>query len=139
MTTPQRDEVAGLVDQGVSSFKFYMFYKGLNLAADSTRGKDYIMAEDSALGHLYELMVRVAEDARRRRIRISLSLHCENSELIRVFIARAKKEGWTGLEAYSKGRPQLTQSLSIEEAAVLAGATGCPSILLHISRQGAMQ
>lgn len=139
MTTPQLDEVTWLVDQGVSSFKFYMFYKGLNLAADSTRGKDYIMAEDYDLGHLYELMVRVADEARRRRIRISLSLHCENPELIRVFIARAKKEGWTGLEAYSKGRPPLTESLSIEEAAVLAGATGCPINLLHLSSKEAIE
>jgi dihydropyrimidinase/allantoinase len=138
MTTSQLDEVEWLVDQGVASFKFYMFYKGLNLAADSTRAREYTMAEDYDLGHLYELMVRVSEAARARGQRISLSLHCENPELIRVFIARVKNEGLTGLEAYSKARPPLTESLSIEEAGVLAGATRCPINLLHLSSRDAI-
>ena len=138
MTAPQLDEVGWLVDQGVASFKFYMFYKGLNLSADSTRGKDYTMAEDYDLGHLYELMVKVAEAGQERGVRVSLSLHCENPELIRVFIARVKKEGLTGLEAYSKGRPPLTESLSIEEAGVLSKATSCPINLLHLSSQDAV-
>jgi dihydropyrimidinase/allantoinase len=138
MTAAQLEEVGWLVDHGVASFKFYMFYKGLNLSADSTKGKDYTMAEDYDLGHLYELMVKVAEAGQERGVRASLSLHCENPELIRVFIARVKKEGITGLEAYSKGRPPLTESLSIEEAGVLSKATLCPINLLHLSSKDAV-
>lgn len=142
MTGQQLDEVSLLVEQyGVGSFKFYMFYKGLTLAADSTRGAEYTMAENYDLGHLYVLMERVAEVARQHRAagRIALSLHCENPELIRVFIEKVKSEGMKGLEAYSRARPPLTESLSIREAVVLADATGCPINLLHLSSRAALQ
>src|SRR5437899_7429711 len=61
MTSEQLDEVDWLVaEQGVGSFKYYMFYKGLNLTSDSTRGSAYTMAETYDLGHLYLLMRQVA-------------------------------------------------------------------------------
>jgi dihydropyrimidinase/allantoinase len=139
MTTDQLDEIEWLVENGVASFKFYMFYKGLTLSADSTDGKSYTMAENYDLGHLYQLMVRIATIARKSPERISLSLHCENPELIRVFIEQVKRDGLEGLEAYSKGRPPLTESLSIEEAGVLAKATLCPINLLHLSSKDAVE
>jgi dihydropyrimidinase/allantoinase len=71
MTTAQLDEIDWLVDQGVASFKFYMFYKGLTLSADSTAGKQYAMSDEYDLGHAYELMVRIAEAAAKRTTRIS--------------------------------------------------------------------
>lgn len=139
MTTAQLDEVDWLVEQGVSSFKFYMFYKGLTLSADSTKGREYTMADEYDLGHLFELMERVANVGRKRQQRISLSLHCENPELIRVFIARVKRGGLVGLEAYSNARPPLTEALSIEEAAVLSKAAECPINLLHLSSKAAIE
>ena len=139
MTTAQLDEIPWLVEQGIASFKYYMFYKGLTLSADSTKGREYTMADEYDLGHLYEIMVRVAECARARRQRISVSLHCENPELIRVFIERVKKQGLTGLRAYSEGRPPLTERLSIAEAGVLADATGVAINLLHLSSRDAIE
>jgi dihydropyrimidinase/allantoinase len=142
MTAAQLDEVDWLVEQaGVGSFKFYMFYKALTLSADSTKGSEYTMAENYDLGHLYELMTRVASIAAKHKdkARISLSLHCENPELIRVFIERTRKQGLTGLKAYSEGRPPLTERLSVHEAAILADATGCPINLLHLSSRDALQ
>lgn len=139
MTTAQLDEIPWLLDQGVASFKYYMFYKGLTLAADSTKGRDYTMADEYDLGHLYEMMVRVSQAARERRQRLSVSLHCENPELIRVFIQRVKQQGLTGLRAYSEARPPLSERLSIQEAGVLAAATGCPVNLLHLSSRAAIE
>jgi dihydroorotase-like cyclic amidohydrolase len=142
MTPEQLEEVESLVEShGVTSFKFYMFYKGLNLSADSTRGSDYTMAENYDLGHLYRLMQRVARESARyqNRVRVSLSLHCENPELIRVFIEEVKQKGLQGLRAYSEGRPPLSERLSVHEAAVLADATGCPINLLHLSSEQALQ
>lgn len=136
MTADQLDEVDWLVgEQGVGSFKYYMFYKGLNLAGDSTRGSDYTMADTYDLGHLYLLMQRVAQAAENygRHGRVSLSLHCEQAELIRVFIEEAKRSGLQGLEAYHRSRPPLTERLSMAEAMVLADATRCPVNLLHLS------
>ena len=136
MTTEQLDEVDWLVgEQGVASFKYYMFYKGLNLTSDSTRGSAYTMAETYDLGHLYLLMRQVAAAGLRYGAdgRVSLSLHCEQAELIRVFIEEVKRSGPPGLEGYHRSRPPLTEQLSIAEALVLTEATRCPVNLLHLS------
>jgi dihydropyrimidinase/allantoinase len=136
MTTAQLDEVDWLVaDQGVASFKYYMFYKGLNLTSDSTRGTDYTMSDVYDLGHLYRLMQQVtaAAAAHGGRGRVSLSLHCEQAELLRVFIEEVRRHGPPGLEGYHRSRPPLTERLSIAEAMVLADATRCPVNLLHLS------
>ena len=141
MTTEQLDEIDWLVaEQGVASFKYYMFYKGLNLTSDSTRGTDYTMSDSYDLGHLYRLMTRVAAAARAHgdRGRVSLSLHCEQAELLRVFIEEARRAGEEGLEAYHRARPPLTEQLSIAEALVLTDATRCPVNLLHLSSAEAM-
>ena len=141
MTTEQLDEVDWLVsEQGVASFKYYMFYKGLNLTSDSTRGTDYTMSDSYDLGHLYRLMTQVAAASRRHGAqgRVSLSLHCEQAELLRVFIEEARRIGATGLEAYHKARPPLTEQLSIAEALVLTNATRCPVNLLHLSSAEAL-
>jgi dihydropyrimidinase/allantoinase len=136
MTTDQLDEVDWLVgEQGVASFKYYMFYKGLNLTSDSTRGTDYTMSDSYDLGHLYRLMTQVAAASARygARGRVSLSLHCEQAELLRVFIEEARRAGASGLAAYHRARPPLTEQLSIAEALVLTEATRCPVNLLHLS------
>src|SRR5579884_2454876 len=142
MTSHHLTEVDWMVrDAGIASFKYYMFYKGLNLAADSTDASSYTMAESYDLGHLYALMEEVARaDARYgTRGRISLSLHCEQPELIRVFIERVRASGRNDLRAYSDARPPLTERLSIYEAGVLAHATGCRVNLLHLSSAEALQ
>jgi dihydroorotase (multifunctional complex type) len=136
MTGEQLDEVDWLVaEQGVASFKYYMFYKGLNLTSDSTQASAYTMAESYDLGHLYLLMRQVAAASVRHgaRGRISLSLHCEQAELIRVFMEEVKRAGPGGLEGYHRARPPLTERLSIAEALVLADETQCPVNLLHLS------
>src|SRR5579871_6672327 len=87
MTTQQIDEVDWLVrEMGVASFKYYMFYKGLNLAASSTNAAAYTMSDVYDLGHLYRFMQAVSAAAQQYGSpagRISLSLHCEQPELIR--------------------------------------------------------
>jgi dihydropyrimidinase/allantoinase len=136
MTTEQLDEVDWLAgEQGVASFKYYMFYKGLNLTSDSTRGTDYTMSDVYDLGHLYRLMERVTAASARHGAggRISLSLHCEQPELLRIFIEDVQRRGPGGLEGYHLARPPLTERLSIAEAIVLADATRCPVNLLHLS------
>jgi dihydropyrimidinase/allantoinase len=138
MTNGHLDEMEWLVEQGVGSFKLYMFYKSLTLSSDSTKGKEYTMSDDYDLGYLYEIMERAAALSKSRGRRISLSLHCENPELIRTFIGRIKALGLTGLEAYSRARPALSEELAIEEAVVLSHATGCAVNLLHLSSGAAV-
>jgi allantoinase len=135
MTAEHVREIPWLADEmGVSSFKYYMFYKGLNLAADSRDAKAYTMTEEYDLGHLFEVMEAVAAVNAGHPGRVSLSLHCEQAELLRIFIERAKADpNVTGLAEYAAARPPLTERLSIEEAGVLADHNGVPVNFLHLS------
>ena len=141
MTSAQVQEVDWLVkEQGIGSFKYFMFYKGLNLVGDSTETRSFTMAEAYDLGHLFELMQAVADAARKHgeHGRISLGVHCENAELLRHFITKIKREGIGGLEAWHRARPGLSERLSIAEATVLADQVGCPLNLLHLSGADAL-
>lgn len=142
MVHDQVSEIERLVgEDGVASFKYYMFYKGLDLAGASSDAKGYTMSENYDLGHLFEIMEQVArlQAERSDGSRVSLSIHCEQPELIRVFSERVKEEGiLTGLEAYSASRPTLTEHLAVAEVGVLAGHTRCPVNLLHLSSEEAL-
>jgi dihydropyrimidinase/allantoinase len=141
MTSEHIEEIPWLVaEMGVTSFKYYMFYKGLNLAADSRDARAYTMAEEYDLGHLFEIMEAVAAANAASPARVSLSLHCEQAELLRVFIERAKRDpSVSGLAEYAAARPPLTERLSIEEAGVLADHTRVGVNFLHLSSALALE
>jgi len=142
MVRDQIGEIERLVaEEGVASFKYYMFYKGLDLSGASSDASGYTMSEDYDLGHLFEIMEQVArvQEARTDGSRVSLSIHCEQPELIRVFSERVKQDGTlSGLEDYSASRPTLTEHLAVAEVGVLAGHTRCPINLLHLSSEEAL-
>src|SRR5438552_3297412 len=79
MLQSQLAEIPALAQRhGVTSFKYYMFYKGLDLAGASLDAASYTMAEHYDLGHLYEIMEAVAAcRARGDSARVSVSIHCE--------------------------------------------------------------
>jgi dihydropyrimidinase/allantoinase len=119
-----------------------MFYKGLNLAGDSEDAEAFTMSDDRYdFGHLYAMMENVtAADANYGSGgRISLSLHCENAELIKFFMARTQAAGIVGIRGWHEARPPLTERLSIHEAGVLADATHCRINLLHLSSAEALR
>src|SRR5215210_1992427 len=138
-----RDQVAEIgrlaSEDGVTSFKYYMFYKGLDRSGASSDASGYTMSENYDLGHLFEIMERVTIAQGESDSRVSLSIHCEQPELIRIFSERVKQEGvLSGLEAYSASRPTLTEHLAVAEVGVLAGHTRCPINLLHLSSAEAL-
>lgn len=142
MVREQVAEIAELAkERGIVSFKYYMFYRGLDLAGDSHDASAYTMSSDYDLGHLFEIMEAIASANADRQDggRVSLSLHCENSDLIKLFMDRVQSAGkLSGLAAYSAARPPLTERLAIAEAGVLATATRCPINLLHLSSADAL-
>ncbi|MBO2447880.1 dihydroorotase family protein [Actinomadura barringtoniae] len=141
MTVEQIGEIPALVaDHGVTSFKYYMFYKGFDLAANSRDARAFTMGDEYDLGHLYLILEQLARtQADHPDLRLSLSLHCEQSELMRIFIDRVRRSGEPqNLRAYSEGRPPLTERLAIAEATTLAGHTGTSVNLLHLSSAEAL-
>jgi len=133
-------EIPQLIERhGVGSFKYYMFYKGLDLSGVRPAHAE-TMSETYDLGHLFEILEQVAAAAQRgSALRLSVSIHAEQPELIRVFMQRVRAHPTLrGLHAYSEARPPLTERLAIGEAGVLAAATRCPVNLLHLSSAEAL-
>ena len=142
MTVEQIEEIPALIaDHGVTSFKYYMFYKGFDLAANSRDARSFTMGDEYDLGHLYLILERLAQSQEEHpELRLSLSLHCEQAELMRVFIDRVRASGRPqNLRAYSQGRPPLTERVAIAEATSLAGHTGTSVNLLHLSSGDALR
>ncbi|GAA4082890.1 dihydroorotase [Nonomuraea soli] len=141
MTVEQIGEIPQLVEEhGITSYKYYMFYKGFDLAANSRDAQAFTMGDEYDLGHLFLIMEQLAAvQAARPDVRLSLSLHCEQSELMRVFIDRVQRGGAPqNLRAYSEGRPPLTERVAIAEATTLASHTGTNLNLLHLSSADAL-
>ncbi|MBW1700190.1 MAG: dihydroorotase family protein [Deltaproteobacteria bacterium] len=144
MTTLEHvDEIEWLVREGgVSTFKYYMFYKLLNLAGSSPDGMNYLMIDTPVdLGFLYKYMkeIRRVSDIFREHGKISLSIHCENPEIIRATSEEVRERPSDNpLKDYSTARPPWQEELAINEVGVMAGYTGCPVNLLHLSSQRAV-
>ncbi len=104
MDRAQIAEIPALVERfGIRSFKYYMFYKGIDLAGVGDAGS-YRMSDTYDLGHLMEIMEAIAAVEEPAGGRVSLSIHAEQPELIRVFMERVRSAGaLSGLEAYSAG------------------------------------
>jgi dihydropyrimidinase/allantoinase len=140
MSAEHVSEIDWLVNEaGVTSFKYYFFYRGLNLAADSSDARSYTMSDSYGLDHLYRIMEAVSLASANASTRVSLSLHCEDAELIKEFIGRFRDQNLPPLEKYSRARPPLAEALSIHESGVLAKGTGARINLLHLSSAGAIE
>lgn len=143
------DEIPYLIENGVPSFKIFMFYGSHGLHGRSTDQSKFLMIpEDQSYDYAhFEFIMRGIEAARRDprfsavRDQISLSLHCETAEIMRAYTKLVQEAGTlSGLEAYSASRPPHSEGLAITIASYLAHETEMPNInLLHLTSRKAME
>lgn len=127
-------------EMGVTTFKYFMFYKGLNLSANSTDTKTFTMSDSYDLGHLFSIMEKAAKiNSESSNEPISISIHCEDDEIIKEFIKRVNKAGVTGLKAYCDARPPLSERIAVLKAGTIAAATGAKLNLLHMGSEEALK
>ncbi|MEL9914530.1 MAG: amidohydrolase family protein [Thermoplasmatales archaeon] len=147
ITKQHVEEIPELVERyGVSTFKYYMFYKGLNLRGDVKKGsveKEYLLSDEPYdLGHLYNIMEKIAS-LKERFPGVRLSLHAEDSEIIRVNLEKTKRDmeelNLNPLEAYSRARPPVSERIAIIEAFEIAYETGCPIHIVHVTSKLALE
>jgi len=134
----QVKEMEWLVEQGVVTYKYFMFYKGLNLGANSTESPT--MSDCYDLGHLYNIMEETARiNKMLENEPLSVSVHCEDDEVIKAFIKKVNAAGLEGLQAYHEARPPLSERIAILKAGTIAAATGAKLNVLHITSADALQ
>ncbi len=120
------DELDTWVEElGVSSFKFYMNFRGDAGAYLGVAGADD--------GYLWELCQRVA-----RHEHAILCVHPENVEIVKRLERRLVAEGREGLDAWEASRPPVTEAENVNRAACLGRHTGCAIYVVHLSSAAAL-
>ncbi len=115
----RRGEIREVIDEGVTSFKFFMAY------GDSERRTDN--------GMLYSAF---SEIGKHNALAI---VHAENDELIAFFSEKLKKEGKTDPKYYPLSRPHISEEEAIGEVLTIADAANVNLYIVHISTaKGAM-
>ena len=134
-------------EQGVSSFKIFMFYGGYGLHGLSDQQNLFLMInkeERYDFAH-FEFIMRGLTQLRERHPEasdyLSLSLHCEVAEILNAYTKIVQSDrSLTGLKAYSAARPPHSEGLAICIASYLAHETNCLNInLLHLSSRKAVE
>jgi dihydropyrimidinase len=106
------DELAGLPDQGVTSYKLFMAYKGALMVDDETLFRTMqVAAETGAL----------------------VMVHAENGDAIDVLVKEALAEGHTEPHWHALTRPPETEGEATNRAIQLARVAGSPLYVVHVS------
>lgn len=126
LTESQLRELERYVAWGVSSFKFYMAYRG----ADG-RGVGMINeCDDGLMLEGFQTLARVGHAV--------ACVHCENTEIIGRYVRRVKGEGRGDLAAWNAARPAFAEAENVRRAAYLAELAGCALYYVHIGAQASL-
>jgi dihydropyrimidinase len=112
------DELASLPDQGVTSYKLFMAYKGALMVDDETLFRTMEVA--AATGAL-------------------VMVHAENGDAIDVLVQRALAEGHTEPIYHALTRPPETEGEATNRAIQLAHVAGAPLYVVHVSCQESVE
>lgn len=111
-------EIISLVEnEGISSFKIFMAYKGA------------LMIDDK---QMVGLMNEVKE---RGGI---VTAHATNGDMIDFLVAKHKSEGKLSPLYHYLSQPEITEAEASERFAGIAGYTGCPGYIVHMTCEGAL-
>src|SRR5881275_1775918 len=112
------EELASLPDQGITSYKLFMAYKGALMVDDET---------------LYRTMEVAAETG------ALVMVHAENGDAIDVLVKQALAEGKTEPRYHALTRPPETEGEATNRAIQLARVAGCPLYVVHVSCQESVE
>ena len=106
------DELATLPDQGITSYKLFMAYKGALMVSDET---------------LFEAMEVAAQSG------ALVMVHAENGDAIDVLVRRALEAGNTAPQYHAATRPPELEGEATNRAIQLARIAGCPLYVVHVT------
>jgi dihydropyrimidinase len=106
------EDLARVPDEGVTSYKLFMAYKGAVMVDDETLFRSMeVAAETGAL----------------------VMVHAENGDAIDVLVKRALAEGHTEPIWHARTRPPETEGEATNRAIQLAHVAGAPLYVVHVS------
>ena len=113
LSEPERlEELATLPEQGITSYKLFMAYKGALMVDDETLFRTMqVAAETGAL----------------------VMVHAENGDAIDVLVKEAIAAGHTEPVWHARTRPPETEGEATNRAIQLARVAGCPLYVVHVS------
>src|SRR5207253_2843086 len=106
------EELASLPDQGITSYKLFMAYKGALMVDDETLFRTMEVASET--GAL-------------------VMVHAENGDAIDVLVKKALSEGKTDPVWHARTRPPETEGEATNRAIQLARVAGCALYVVHVS------
>jgi dihydropyrimidinase len=112
------EDLARLPDEGVTSYKLFMAYKGAIMVDDET---------------LFKVMQVAAETG------ALVMVHAENGDAIDVLVKKALAEGKTEPKWHAATRPPITEGEATHRAIQLARLAGCPLYVVHVSCKEAIE
>jgi dihydropyrimidinase len=112
------EDVARVPDEGVTSYKLFMAYKGAIMVDDETLFRTMQVAAGS--GAL-------------------VMVHAENGDAIDVLVKQALAEGKTEPRWHAATRPPETEAEATNRAVKLAHIAGCPLYVVHVSCQESIE
>ena len=120
LTEAQLHDLERYIGWGVSSFKFYMAYRGAD-------GRGVGMINECDDGLMLEGFQTLA-----RHPQAVAAVHCENTEVIGRYVRRVKATGRADLAAWNAGRPAFAEAENVRRAAYFAELAGCRLYYVHI-------
>ena len=112
------EELATLPDQGITSYKLFMAYKGALMVDDET---------------LFRVMQVAAETG------ALVMVHAENGDAIDVLVKEALAAGNTDPKFHALTRPPETEGEATNRAIQLARVAGCKLYVVHVSCQESVE
>jgi dihydropyrimidinase len=107
-----------IVNDGISSFKIFLAYKG------------FFGVDDA---EMYQTM------ALARRLGVIVTAHCENAELVARLQQELLAEGKTGPEWHEPSRPEAVEAEGTRRFATFLEVTGAAGYVVHLSCERALR
>lgn len=104
-------------EEGITSFKTFMAYKGALMIDD--RQMIGLMEEVKKCGGM-------------------INVHATNGDMIDYLIAKHKAEGKLSPLYHYLSQPEVTEAEASERFCEMAGYTGCPGYIVHLTCEGAL-
>lgn len=113
-----KDELKQCAENGFTSVKVYMAYK------------DVIGLDDFSI-------LKVMETA--ADIGMTVMTHCENGDAVTFLQRKLIGEGKTAPRFHPVSRPPAVEAEAVKRAIMMAGITGCPLYIVHVSTMEAVK